>query len=110
MNVWKTKVPLKIRIFLWQVINDKIQSAEQLKKRNWPGSVACKLCGLLESTSHIFFIVRLPVSAGVCVEMLWDDLFLPLMLLIFSTSAAIYLTNKPDECFISLERLLGACS
>jgi hypothetical protein len=24
MNVWKTKVPLKIRIFLWQVINDKI--------------------------------------------------------------------------------------
>jgi hypothetical protein len=55
MNVWKTKVPLKIRIFLWKVINDKIQSAEQLKKRNWPGSVACKLCGMLESTSHIFF-------------------------------------------------------
>jgi hypothetical protein len=55
MNVWKTKVPLKIRIFLWQVINDKIQSAEQLKKRNWPGPTACKMCGVLESTSHIFF-------------------------------------------------------
>jgi hypothetical protein len=55
MNVWKTKVHLKIRIFLWQVINDKIQSAEQVKKRNWPGSVACKMCGVLESTSHIFF-------------------------------------------------------
>jgi hypothetical protein len=55
MNVWKTKVPLKIRIFLWQVINDKIRSAEQLKKRNWSGSVACKMCGVLESTSHIFF-------------------------------------------------------
>jgi hypothetical protein len=32
--MWKTKIPLKIRIFLWQVINDKIQSAEQLKIRN----------------------------------------------------------------------------
>jgi hypothetical protein len=37
------------------VINDKIQSAEQLKKRNRPDSSACKLCGLLETTSHIFF-------------------------------------------------------
>jgi hypothetical protein len=39
----------------------------KLKKRNWPGSIACKLCGLPESTSHIFSIVRLPASAGVCV-------------------------------------------
>jgi hypothetical protein len=34
--LWKTKMPLKNKIFLWQVINDKIQSIEQLKKRNWP--------------------------------------------------------------------------
>jgi hypothetical protein len=33
MCIWKTKIPLKINIFLWQVCNDKIQSAEQLKKK-----------------------------------------------------------------------------
>jgi hypothetical protein len=53
--LWQTKIPLKIKIFLWQVINDNIQSAEQLKKRNWPGSIDCKMCGQAESTNHIFF-------------------------------------------------------
>jgi hypothetical protein len=48
-------MPLKIRIFIWQEINDKIQFAEQLKKRNRHGPIECKLCGLLESTNHIFF-------------------------------------------------------
>jgi hypothetical protein len=52
---WKTKVPLKIKIFLWQVIHDKIQSAEQLKKIYWSGPIECKLCGIHESTKHIFF-------------------------------------------------------
>jgi hypothetical protein len=50
--LWQTKIPLKIKIFLWQVINDKIQSVEQLKKRNWPGSIDCKMCGPAESTNH----------------------------------------------------------
>lgn len=42
-------------MFLWQVCNDKIQSAEQLKKRNWPGEVECKLYGQLESINHMIF-------------------------------------------------------
>jgi hypothetical protein len=29
--VWRAKLPLKIRVFLWQVFNDKIQSAVHLK-------------------------------------------------------------------------------
>jgi hypothetical protein len=54
MNIWKAKIPLKIKIFLWQVCNDKIQSAEQLKKRNWEGPIECKMCGQIESKEHIF--------------------------------------------------------
>jgi hypothetical protein len=50
MSIWKAKIPLKIMIFLWQVCNDKIQSAEQLKKRNWEGPIECKMCGQIEST------------------------------------------------------------
>jgi hypothetical protein len=27
-EIWGTKLPLKIGIFLWQVVHDKLQSAE----------------------------------------------------------------------------------
>ena len=55
MDIGEVKLPLKIRIFLWQVYNDKVQSAEQLVKRNWSGDLNCKMCGMPESTDHIFF-------------------------------------------------------
>ena len=55
MEIWNAKLPLKIIFFLWQVYNDKIQSAEQLKKRNWRGDIECKLCGLRETIDHIIF-------------------------------------------------------
>jgi hypothetical protein len=54
MCIWRAKLPLKIKIFLWQVCNDKIKSAEQLKAKNWNGPLECKLCGEVKSTSHIF--------------------------------------------------------
>jgi transcription elongation factor Elf1 len=54
MCIWKAKLPLKVKIFLWKVCNDKIQSTEQLKAKNWNGPLECKLCGEVESTSHIF--------------------------------------------------------
>jgi hypothetical protein len=54
LNIWKAALPLKIKIFLWQICNDKIQTAEQLRKRNWTGPVECKLCGKIESVEHLF--------------------------------------------------------
>lgn len=36
MCIWRSKLLLKIRIFLWQVSINKIQSAEQLKKETGP--------------------------------------------------------------------------
>jgi hypothetical protein len=56
MGIWEAPLPLQIKIFLWQVCNDKIQSAEQrLRKRNWPGEIACKVRGQDETTDHIIF-------------------------------------------------------
>jgi hypothetical protein len=54
-------------VFIWQILNDKIQSAEQLKKRNWPGPIECKL--YVSS-----FNVLLLNFVGVFVEMFfcWD--------------------------------------
>jgi hypothetical protein len=50
MNIWNAKLPLKIRMFLWQVCNNKIQSADQLDRKNWKGPTECKLCGQYENT------------------------------------------------------------
>jgi len=33
-DIWETKLPLKIEIFLWMVAHDQVQTTEQLKKRN----------------------------------------------------------------------------
>jgi hypothetical protein len=34
LQIWKCKVPLKIRIFIWQAVQNKIQTGQQLKARN----------------------------------------------------------------------------
>jgi hypothetical protein len=31
-NMWKTKLPLKVKIFVWQLSNNKLQEAVSLKK------------------------------------------------------------------------------
>ena len=54
-NLCKTKLPLKIKVFLWQLPHNKLQSAMALKKRGWKGDPHCCLCGRLETTNHIFF-------------------------------------------------------
>jgi hypothetical protein len=53
-NIWAAHLSLKIKMFLWQVCNDKVQSVEQLAKKNWQVPIDCKLCGQLESAEHIF--------------------------------------------------------
>jgi hypothetical protein len=35
-------------------MQDKVQSADQLARKNWAGPTDCKLCGHFESTEHIF--------------------------------------------------------
>lgn len=55
MSIWRAKLPLKIKFFLWSIYSDCLPTAEQLVKRNWPGDEECKTCGQIESSQHIFF-------------------------------------------------------
>jgi hypothetical protein len=32
--IWKCRTPLKIRVFLWQVFQNRLQTVQQLKARN----------------------------------------------------------------------------
>jgi len=54
-ELWKTKLPLKIKIFLWMLYHDRVLTGDQLKIRKGKGSERCKYCGKLETRNHIFF-------------------------------------------------------
>lgn len=53
--IWRSKVPPKVKIFLWQAFRGQLPAADQIRKRNGPGSEFCALCGGVEYTEHIFF-------------------------------------------------------
>ena len=40
-HVWKIKVPLKIKVFMWFVHKQVILTKDNLVKRNWTGSTRC---------------------------------------------------------------------
>jgi hypothetical protein len=54
-DVWKTRVPPRIRVFLWQLIRSRLPSGVQVAKRNGPTNGACAFCGEQEDCNHIFF-------------------------------------------------------
>lgn len=47
-------MPLKIKFFLWQVFNNKVQVGVNLIKKGWKGKKTC-VCGGLESIEHMSF-------------------------------------------------------
>jgi hypothetical protein len=53
--LWKSKLPQKIKIFIWLVVRNKILTKDNLKKRNWKGSQDCCFCGCDETIDHLFF-------------------------------------------------------
>jgi hypothetical protein len=58
-DMWESKVPLKIRIFSWQLALDKLPSNLQIATRHGPSARDCSLCGAPEDASHIFFTCSL---------------------------------------------------
>jgi hypothetical protein len=53
--IWKANLPLKIKIFTWQLAIDRLPSSEQINHRHGPTDSFCVMCGHVESTDHIFF-------------------------------------------------------
>ena len=68
MAILEIRLPLKIKIFLWQAFRGRLPSADQIHKRNGPGSQFCALCGELEDTEHIFFHCALAKLIWSCVR------------------------------------------
>jgi hypothetical protein len=53
--IWRTSIPTKIKIFLWQLSRGRLPSNDQILKRRGPSDGLCALCGLPENVDHIFF-------------------------------------------------------
>ena len=53
--LWKAPLPLKIKIFVWQLLRDRLPTGVEVRKRRGPGSGLCPLCGIPETGTHILF-------------------------------------------------------
>ncbi|KAE8786750.1 hypothetical protein D1007_39331 [Hordeum vulgare] len=53
-HIWKIKVPLKIKIFMWFVHKGVILTKDNLLKRRWVGNPRCCFCDNNESIKHLF--------------------------------------------------------
>ena len=54
-RLWKSKLPMKLKVFAWLVFHNRIQTGVELKKRHWKGDPRCGICGAPESRDHLFF-------------------------------------------------------
>jgi hypothetical protein len=53
--LWKLKVPLRIKIFLWCLIRGVVLTKDNLIRRNWSGNKLYVFCTQSESIQHLFF-------------------------------------------------------
>jgi hypothetical protein len=54
-QLWRLKVPLKIKIFMWYMKKEIVVTKDNLAKRNWDGSKQCSFCLHDETIQHLFF-------------------------------------------------------
>jgi hypothetical protein len=54
-RIWKTKLPEKIKIFMWLLEQKVVLTKDNMVRRKWQGCPACYLCGEPETNYHLFF-------------------------------------------------------
>jgi hypothetical protein len=53
--IWRLKIPLKIKIFMWYLQKEVVLIKDNLAKRNWNGGKQCCFCHENETIKHLFF-------------------------------------------------------
>jgi hypothetical protein len=54
-EIWKAKIPLKIKIFMWLDAQKIILTKENMIAINWNGDPRCFFCGEREYVDHLLF-------------------------------------------------------
>ena len=55
LEIWRTKIPLKIKVFIYYLKRGVILTKDNLSKRLWVGSKLCSFCCNAETIQHLFF-------------------------------------------------------
>jgi hypothetical protein len=55
-ELWKWQLPLKVKLFIWLMLEQKILTWENLAKRGIIGPSRCVLCGNNEETMYHLFV------------------------------------------------------
>ena len=74
--IWKSSCTLKIKVFAWILIMDKLNTKDMVERRHWhmEDGVHCKLCPLQtrESRHHLFFICNFSVGIWNYLQIDWS--------------------------------------
>ena len=54
-HIWSSKIPHRIKIFMWLVENGVILTKDNMIKRNFLGNPVCFFCSADENIEHLFF-------------------------------------------------------
>nr|CAD1841683.1 unnamed protein product [Ananas comosus var. bracteatus] len=66
--LWNLKVPLRVKLFIWLAVRNKVLTTDNLMKRGWHGPTICVLCNLEgESLTHILFSCSFASSVWNCI-------------------------------------------
>ncbi|KAE8797566.1 hypothetical protein D1007_27219 [Hordeum vulgare] len=53
--LWEAPLPVKIKIFVWQLLRDRLPLGTEVLKHHGPGNGLCPLCHVPETGTHIIF-------------------------------------------------------
>jgi hypothetical protein len=70
-KVWKSKLPLEIKFFLWFLKRGVILTKDNLAKLNWNDSKQCAFCHENESIQHLFLECRFTRMVWASVHAAW---------------------------------------
>ncbi len=66
-HLWRTRGPLKVKVFGWLLLKRRLLTKDNLLKRGWTGDPECALCGMAaETVDHLF--LRCPTTRSL---LLW---------------------------------------
>jgi hypothetical protein len=58
-TLWKVRILLKIKIFIWYLHKGVVLTKNNLTKHNWNESKQCNFCCEDKSIQHLFFIATM---------------------------------------------------
>jgi hypothetical protein len=53
--IWKLKIPLKVKVFMWYLYKGVILTKDNLARRQWQGDKKCCFCYSNETIQHLLF-------------------------------------------------------